>query len=191
MVHIKDKKAVSGHPTAAQWPAEVIAALQNATEARGENALYAAANTALDQRLTALRAAGVDVPTERAILLALRRRVQALCFQPTYLARYRKHLLRLGLHVSRKGESNAHRDVEDELASMHVFDFNKMNLYSFDVCGSCEAVALERAVRHTDHTSVAAVIKAAPLLEELPWSEVVATPELQNCPHPQHVYDEE
>jgi hypothetical protein len=75
MVVTVHRKALSRHPKAAAWPAEAVERMRAALERAGEYALYKAADRKLDQRLAALRSAGVDVEGEVARLRALRNRV--------------------------------------------------------------------------------------------------------------------
>jgi len=179
VVHAKSRKAQSSHPKASEWPAAAIGALKTALEDRGEMAVYQAANTALDVRLAALRAKGVDVDSEISHLREVRERVRVLCFEPVRLDRYKRFLESTGLPMHRKGEVNNHKDVEEEYKS-HCFSLNTAMFYSFDVCGGCEATAIELSLSSGRTQSVA----QAESLDQLPWELARGHEALLRCPHP-------
>lgn len=66
--------------------------------------------------------------------------------QDDYLEIYKKHLESegLSLHII----ANRLRDSEDKYhEDGHIFSYSREILYSYDVCGSCEAHALQLGLR--------------------------------------------
>jgi hypothetical protein len=109
----------------------------------GETAIYSASNIALTARLEELKSRGVNIDAEIALLGKLRARVTALCLQESYLERYRSFLHSQGYGGHPSGNKNHLRDTEDKYADGgHSFSFNREILYSYDVCGPCEAHAI-------------------------------------------------
>jgi hypothetical protein len=215
VVTVKNRKALSSHPSEKDWPEEAISALRDRLEKMGEFDMYRAAVQKLDSRLRALRdgtwnqskqgtgtpyaplrskvvrdySKPVDVDTEIALLQALRKRVSELCDLDEYLQRYRKFLETRGLPLDIS--LNKLRDGHDKYADGgHMFAFNKVILFSYDVCGSCEAHAIllgynqikpppsERKV----HGSVEAAVNSLPALKDLPPAARKGNIDFMNCP---------
>jgi hypothetical protein len=88
----------------------------------------------------------VDVESEIYLLVALRNRVTKFCESETYLNQYRKVLSgddnpSIGLPIHHT--NNKLRDSEDFYAdNKHQRSFNKDIIFSYDICGNCEAHAL-------------------------------------------------
>ena len=78
-----------------------------------------------------------------------------------------------------QGEVNNHKDVEEEYKS-HCFSLNTAMFYSFDVCGGCEATAIELSLSSGRTQSVA----QAESLDQLPWELARGHEALLRCPHP-------
>ena len=83
---------------------------------------------------------------------------------------------------------NKLRDVEDMYSQNgHEFSFGKDILYSFDICGSCEAHALLLSLKHglvsdrSDEKSKHTVSNAV-VLKDLPTKYVKNNANLQKCP---------
>jgi hypothetical protein len=93
------------------------------------------------------------------------------------LARYKEYMEAAG--VTKHSVRNKLRDVEDKyVEDGHVFSFNGEILYSYDVCGGCEAHAILYALRHGLAESVA----TAPTLDELTSSQRYGNVDFINCP---------
>lgn len=146
VVVLMPRKALSAHPKPADWPAEAIAVLRSNLERVGEFRVYEEANRKLDARIAALAARKVDVQGEVRLLKSLREKATSICLTGDgYLDRYRALLASAGLPTRNK---NKLRDTEDSyVESGHSFSFNREILFSYDVCGSCEAHALLFALR--------------------------------------------
>jgi len=179
MVHVKARKALSSHPKAKDWPQAAVKRLRLAVDERGETAVYNKANARLDERMKALTASGVDLKAEVALLRQLRSRAQEVCFTEERLGIYKKHFRKLGMVPHKKAESNNLKDVEDDF-NTYAFSLNKAIVYSFDVCGGCEASAMELSLSLGRRKDVA----SAELLAELPWEVAMKAPALMRCPHP-------
>lgn len=161
IVVTKVRKALSTHPKYTEWPKEAVSSLTRQLIDSGEMAVYNAATAKLDSRLRALKASGVDVESEVKQLQDIRSRVSAACLSEEYLQRYRGVLQREGFppHSS----ENKLRDAEDIYTEQgHAFGYNRDILYSFDVCGNCEAHAIVYNLQQTGLKNVqqATLLKA-------------------------------
>lgn len=93
------------------------------------------------------------------------------------LARYKGFLEQAGLR--KHASLNKLREVEDKFVTDgHAFSMNGEILYSYDVCGGCEAHALLYALRH----DLASNVNTAPSLEELSSSHRDGIVDFINCP---------
>lgn len=100
-----------------------------------------------------------------------------MCLTENYLEKYRRHLVSEGYKQHPSG--NKLRDADDQYAEKgHMFSFNGDILFSFDVCGSCEAHALLLGVR----SGLASRINAAQTLDELDSKYVVGNVNMKKCP---------
>eukprot|EP01041_Mallomonas_annulata_P005424 gene5424-10866_t len=137
----KPRKNLSGHPKYTAWPPSAVHILNTTLYKNGEIQFYEAANKILDERLVLLNKQGVNVHDELMLLKALRERVTDLCLSEEYLERYRTYLEQTaGLPQHGTGGMNRLRDTEDKFAEDgHCFSLNREILYSYDVCGGCEA----------------------------------------------------
>jgi hypothetical protein len=197
------------------WPEEAVTALRDRLEGMGEFDMYRAAVQKLDSRLRALRdgtwnqskqgtgtayaplrskvardySKPVDVDTEIALLQALRKRVSELCDSEEYLQRYRKFLESRGLPLD--VSLNKLRDGHDKYADAgHMFAFNKVILFSYDVCGSCEAHAILLAYSQIKPPpnerkvpgSVEAAVSTLPVLKDLAPAARKGNVDFMNCP---------
>jgi len=78
-----------------------------------------------------------------------------MCMSEEYLERYRAYLNHVGLPQHPTGSVNRLRDTEDVFTEGgHCFAFNRELLFSYDVCGGCEAHALLYSMRQTGIMSV-------------------------------------
>ena len=187
VVVTKSRKAQSPHPSADAWPKRAVKALRASLEVAGEYQVYAAANADLDRRRSALERSGVAVQAEIELLRALRTRVQALCFSTRYLEMYRKFLTREGFP--------RHHDVENRLRESedvwvehgHSFSYNGEQLFSFDVCGPCEAhgllLGLKNAATTPGGAAAAVGSESAMLLKDVPANKRRSIPQLRKCPN--------
>ena len=182
VVHVKARKALSSHPKAKDWPSAAVTRLKKAVDERGETAIYTKANSRLDERIKALTASGVDLMAEVTLLQQLRARAQEVCFTESRLGSYKKHFHKLGIMPHAKATGNNLKDVEDDF-NMYAFSLNKAIVYSFDVCGGCEAGAMELSMNLGRTKDVA----SAELLAQLPWELVRKVPALLRCPHPGNI----
>lgn len=81
VVVVKHRKALSVHPKHTDWPAAAVQLLRaqlNAPEV-GEYAMYNASVRKLDERITRLTRAGINVSAEVDTLLQLQKRVSEVC----------------------------------------------------------------------------------------------------------------
>lgn len=77
------------------------------------------------------------------MLVEMRNSVTQLCMQDEFLIKYRDFIDKLGFPKHPQGSSNHLRDTEDKYGSEgHSFSINREILYSYDLCGSCEAHAI-------------------------------------------------
>ena len=219
MVTVKNRKDLSTHPSVKHWPTEVVDVLRVRLEEMGEFDMYRASVKKLDERLQALRrgtwvqekqgtgtaaahmqnkekrdySKPVDVDSEVALLKALRSRVSEVCDTPEYLERYRAHLNLNGTGLPQDISNNKLRDSNDKYVDGgHMFSFNKIILFSYDVCGSCEAHALLLGYKNsikskssdnkTPH-SVQAAVNAMPLLKDLSADQRRGNMDFQKCPY--------
>ena len=85
--------------------------------------------------------------------------IQQLCLSEEYLNRYKNMISKEGVQVQKS--SNFLRDTHDYYDEKgHVFSYNTIILYSYDVCGNCEAHALLLALK----LGLATSIETAPTL---------------------------
>ena len=126
--------------------------------------MYEAANEALDTRISRLKERGVDVKREIELLASIRTRITALCLQDDYLERYRAFISSEGLPKHPSGTSNHLRDTDDKYGSGgHSFSLNREILYSYDVCGACEAHAILLSVERVSGPTAVSVENASTL----------------------------
>ena len=159
------RKALSTHPKYTAWPPEAVAALSKKLSDTGETAVFEAGLAKLDRRIAALTAAGVNVSSEVTLLQRVRRRITTACLSDPFLERYRAFLSKQGLE--QHSSENKLRDAEDSYTENgHAFAYNREILYSFDVCGSCEAHAILFSLG-AKAADADADVDAAPLLAQL------------------------
>jgi len=210
VVNVKNRKDLSQHPKGSEWPAAAVAKIKQRLEENGEYDMYRAANKKLDARISALkhgtwkssyqgtgtvyaplvdkvsRPDGKKVSFEEEVLVlgALRTRVSELCLTEEYLIRYRNYIKQRGL--PNDASQNKLRDSADEYADQgHMFSFNNNIMFSYDLCGSCEAHALLLGYKFAGSSEVtketiSAKINALPTLNLLSRSE--QNVDLLNCP---------
>ena len=145
----------------------------------GEMAVYEAGKEKLDARIAALTQSGVDFPAELTKFRALRSRVRKLCLTDEYLERYRQMIS--GQGHQKHQSNNKLRDTADEYVDKgHCFSFNSDILFSYDICGPCEAHALLWAVNR----GLAATVDAAPPLKDIDPALLKGNPNFVKCPLP-------
>lgn len=172
------RKALSSHPKADAWPTKAVDQLKSKLAQNGEYEVYKAAVNKLDQRILELRGAGVNVHSEVLTLRRLRSRVVDLCLSGQYLELYRQHLIKEGLSQHQDG-SNRFREVPDHyVAAGHAFSFNREQLFSFDVCGNCEA----HGILYSLVKGMGDTVENARLLKDIPASDRRHAPQLRKCP---------
>lgn len=179
VVVLKQRKALSTHPKAKDWPQDAVEEMRKKLLTNGEYQVYNASMLALDTRLQELRVKHkVDVEGEVKQLAALRIRASEWCLNnDTHLLYYRDMLSRVPLpaHAS----ENKLRDVEQKYVDgKHLFSFNRELLCSFDVCAACESHAMLKAVK----IGLAKDIESAPALFQLPWSARAGDVNFAHCP---------
>lgn len=166
------RKALSTHPKYTAWPPEAVAALSKKLADTGETAVFEAGVAKLDRRIAALAAAGVNVSSEVTLLQRVRRRITTACLSEAFLERYRAFLSKQGFE--QHSSENKLRDAEDAYTENgHAFAYNREILYSFDVCGSCEAHAILFSLGAKADGD--ADVEAAPLLAQLRADASVAS----------------
>jgi hypothetical protein len=173
------RKALSTHPKPTAWPEEAVKIMKESLEKKSEYAIYRAANGKLDERIATLAKEGVDVPSEVAILQALRKRTTEMCLSQEYLEVYRQFLSIQGFE--RHFAENKLRDAADEYSEKgHCFSFNREILYSFDVCGNCEAHAILFSIKH----GLAKNVETGLLLKDLDGGVLAGDVNFARCPKP-------
>ena len=75
-----------------------------------------------------------------------------------------------------------------ELALKYSVNFNQHNLYSFDVCGGCEALAIEYNYNEHFKKDKNIKVKDGKLLKHYTLEEYKSYPRLSRCPHPEGKY---
>eukprot|EP00607_Mallomonas_marina_P008414 CAMPEP_0182424526 /NCGR_PEP_ID=MMETSP1167-20130531/10729_1 /TAXON_ID=2988 /ORGANISM="Mallomonas Sp, Strain CCMP3275" /LENGTH=344 /DNA_ID=CAMNT_0024604397 /DNA_START=919 /DNA_END=1956 /DNA_ORIENTATION=+ len=179
VVLTKHRKALSKHPKQSDWPASAIHVLNQTLNSNGEMEYYHGANHILDFRIKLLRQEGVDFDAELQMLKDMRERVTKVCLSEEYLEVYRKHLNGFGLSQHSAGGTNRLRDTEDKFAEGgHSFSLNREILYSYDVCGGCEAHALLYSVKN----KLVSSISEAPLLRDLDTKHRTSNLDFLKCP---------
>ena len=178
VIVIAPRKALSSHPHYEEWPPVSVQMMRSFLDKMGENALYRAANEKLDQRILQLKADGVDVDNELQLLKALRNKVKTMCLSDEYLERYRAMLATEG--YQQHHSNNKLRDSADVYIERgHCFSFNSDILFTYDICGPCEAHAILLAIR----SGLAAAVDDAPVLKELNRTWRATLPDLVKCPY--------
>lgn len=178
VIHTVPRKALSKHPRHSQWPKEPIRILNEKLHSSGEFKVYKAANESLTRRIDALKKEGINVAAEVNRLRNLRTRVTELCHSEEYLDRYKSFLQTQKLNKHQA--ANKLRDAEDKYVDDgHLFSWNGELLYSYDVCGNCEAHALE--LGYSLHLSESWV--DLPLLKNLPKHIRDNNPDFIKCPN--------
>lgn len=189
VVVTKVRKALSKHPKYPEWPKEAITKLNANLKDSGEMDIYETANKKLDERIESLtRFQKINVTAEVLLLQKIRFRVSTICLEPEYLERYRAFIEKQGF--PQHSSENKLRDAEDIYTEQgHAFGYNRDILYSYDVCGNCEAHAIEfqlkRVVREGKQIDVLARVDQAALLKDLRkkrGEELIQLPEFLKCP---------
>jgi hypothetical protein len=164
VIYIKQRKSLSSHPKARDWPKDAVALLQNTMERNGEMGVYNASIVALNNRIRVLEQVfHVNISDEVRQFHVLRRRVSEICLDDNHLSQYKRMMdsHQLPQHPS----DNKLRDVEAKYVDEgHVYSFNREILCSFDVCGACEAHAMLLAWQQ----GLSADLESAPSLKDLP-----------------------
>ena len=113
------------------------------------------------------------------LLKQLRERVNDLCLQDDYLNRYRDHLASEGFGQHPSGTSNHLRDTEDKYGKEgHSFSLNREIMYSYDICGSCEAHAIMFSIER----GLASSVNNGLLMEKLTPSQRKDNVNFIKCP---------
>jgi hypothetical protein len=97
-----------------------------------------------------------------------------VCHSPRYLKKYSVYLEN---YLKRPKRSSRLRDVEADMES-YSFDIHTHTLYSFDVCGGCEAHAILMSMETDRSMSVSNAL----LLESLTEDQRRMNIALKNCP---------
>jgi len=96
-----------------------------------------------------------------------------------YLERYRAYLNHVGLPQHPTGSVNRLRDTEDVFTEGgHCFAFNRELLFSYDVCGGCEA----HAVLLNMASNPSYTVRTAPTLVQLDEKTRSGNVNFVNCP---------
>jgi hypothetical protein len=141
--------------------------------------VYEVANDVLSQRISELKRRGIDVNAEITMLGEMRNSVTQLCMQDDFLTKYRDFINKIGFPQHPQGSSNHLRDTEDKYGSEgHSFSINREILYSYDLCGSCEAHAILLDVQKNS-----VPVSKARKLAELTYSEREGNVNFANCPN--------
>jgi hypothetical protein len=83
------------------------------------------------------------------------------------------------LERSRRGAINQLRDVESVIGQKYSFEINKHVIYSFDICGSCEAHAILISLQNDPKLNISNAL----LLRSLSKSQRKSALTLENCPY--------
>ena len=188
VVVTKVRKALSKHPKYSEWPQEAISKLDANLKDTGEMDIYETANKKLNERIESLtRFQKINVTAEVLLLQKIRSRVSNICLKPEYLERYRAFIEKQGF--PQHSSENKLRDAEDIYTEQgHAFGYNRDILYSYDVCGNCEAHAIEfhlKRVSGGGQIDMLAGVDRAALLVDLRkqrGEELTQLPEFLKCP---------
>ena len=143
IVVTKPRKALSSHPKIKDWPQKSILELNKSLTEVGEWSTYALSHQLLDAEIGKLKLMGVDVQDEVAKLQTLQAQASSYCLQDDILKIYQAFISSKGWKKHRAGTSNHLRDTEDKYGiEGHAFSLNQEIMYTYDVCGNCEAHAL-------------------------------------------------
>ena len=180
IVVTKVRKALSAHPKHSEWPLEAVQRMTTKLEDSGEASIYRVSNEKLDERIAHLGQRGVNVTKEVQQLRDVRARVTTVCLSDTYLARYKSFIEKFGL--PQHSSENKLRDAEDIYTEQgHAFGYNRDILYSFDVCGNCEAHSIMY-----DTATRGVPVNDALLLKDLRSSlgkgQLTHLPQFKKCP---------
>lgn len=184
LVYVARRKSLSQHPKAERWPPSAVRVVNATLQSRGEFEVYGAAQQMLDKRIALLEKRGIDFGKELGVFSSLRQRVTDLCFSKEYLERYREHLKSQGLQVH--PSNNKLREVDSTLVDAgHEFSLNREVLYSFDVCGNCEAHGIMAAIAHgigASGPSSERTVEGAAVLKQLPKQITEGNVHFKKCP---------
>lgn len=80
---------------------------------------------------------------------------------------------------SQHNSDNKLRDSEEKFSREgHCFSFNGEIMYSYDICGNCEAHAMLFAVK----SGLAATVEDAPTLSQIDKRLIQGNPDFAKCP---------
>lgn len=210
VIVVAPRKSLSSHPPPSAWPKEVLERLHKKAEDYGEYTVYNAARKKLDERITHLQQEKkANIAAEVVLLRSVRTRVGSLCLQDEYLERYKAYLggktMSKDTEFSDHGDTTLHatvntnklRDSDSKFTDKgYTFDFNHEKLFTYDVCGPCEAHAIllkidKKVYGSTDMGNINGIIDKdeidalviqQPLLKDLNRDQVKGNPNFANCP---------
>lgn len=172
------RKSLSPHPSSRDWPQDAIAVLNNTLSNKGEFDIYRESNLALNRTLTTMISQGVNIDQQVMMLRQLRERVTTvqfiihlefnyclqLCLQDPQLEKYKRYLLKKGVPPHPKGDKL--RDVPSKyITAGHGFSLYTQLFFSFDLCGACEAAAMEISIDRGYASNVANALQLPQLLQ--------------------------
>lgn len=171
------RKALSAHPKHSSWPQRAVGRIKDKLHLSGEYKVYDAANEALDGRIRVLEKRGISVADEVVLLKRIRERVSQQCHTEKFLLKYKAFLESLGFQAH--ASDNRLRDGDNKYTDEgHMFSFLGEILFSYDICGNCEAHALQLGLemKWSDN------IESLPMLEDIPRENIADNIYFRNCP---------
>ena len=180
VVVTKQRKALSKHPKPRDWPENAVQMLNSSLIQLGEWATYQLSHELLEKELNNLRGKGVDIEKEIHMLKALQVRVSPYCLQDDTLKKYQTCIQKMGYWPHPSGTVNHLRDTEDKYGREgHAFSLNKEIMYTYDVCGNCEA----HAMMYSINNGLAVDVENSLFLHELrKKTDLTGNVDFTNCP---------
>lgn len=180
VVVTKQRKALSKHPKVSDWPESAVQILNSSLVELGEWETYRLSNELLDNELDNLRKKGVNIDKEISMLNSLQARVSPYCLRNEILKNYQMYIKKLGYWPHPAGTINHLRDTEDKYGREgHAFSLNKEIMYTYDVCGSCEAHAMMYSIENGYAANVENALFLHQLREKISLEGNV---DFTNCP---------
>jgi hypothetical protein len=171
------RKALSVHPKHTEWPVSAVDTMKKVLKDWKENMIYDTANAKLDERINSLIYKGTNFTEQVRVLKVLQNRVTKICLSDEYLERYRYKLDKEGF--KQHHSNNKLRDAEEKYTEGgHSFSFNSDIMYTYDICGNCEAHGILLAVE----LGLSKTVDDALLLKDIDKNLLKGNTNFMKCP---------